>query len=189
GLAVENVAHRVAVLYPANGEMKRGVFILRRETDQRLVRVFGGRLFPGVYREARFRVREDDAGLHMDVSGSNGETDISFSARDTEEWPSTSVFAGLGEASEFYRDGDSGFSCTRSGCVEGMRLKTLQWSPAPLRVELMKASFLFSSGRFPKSAIDFDCGLIMRRVEHEWHEIREAPELGRHQASSSNFAA
>lgn len=180
GLASENVAHRVAVLYPANGTTQRGVFILRRETDQRLVQMFGGRLFPGVHHEAKFRVRDDDNGLHMEVNGSDGESEISFSAGHAAEWPRTSVFAGLREASDFYRHGDCGFSCTRTGGVEGMRLKTLEWSPKPLKIDLRKASFLFNSGRSPYDTVDFDCGLIMRRVPHEWHEIKEPPEAARY---------
>src|ERR1700760_1313793 len=41
GMASENAAHRVAVRYPQDGKMKKGVFIWRRETDQRLVQLFG----------------------------------------------------------------------------------------------------------------------------------------------------
>ena len=47
GLASENMAHRVAVRYPSKGNMKSGVFVWRRETGQKLVQMFGGRLFPG----------------------------------------------------------------------------------------------------------------------------------------------
>jgi hypothetical protein len=61
-----------------------------------------------------------------------------------------------------------------------MRLKTLEWSPGPLSVELKKASFFFHPQRFPKGTVEFDCALIMRRVPHEWHEIKEAPRLERH---------
>jgi hypothetical protein len=87
GLASENVAHRVAVLYPANGEMKRGVFIWRRETDRKLVQILGGRMFPGVHHGAGFSVREGHPGFQMEVNSSDGETDISFAAGDAREWP------------------------------------------------------------------------------------------------------
>lgn len=80
GLASENMAHRVAVRYPARQGPQRAVFIWRRETDQRLVEMFGGRIFPGVHDRATFQVSEDDTSLSMNVSSADGRTDVSFSA-------------------------------------------------------------------------------------------------------------
>jgi uncharacterized protein YqjF (DUF2071 family) len=45
GLSSENMAHRVAIRYPSRDGIRPGVFIWRRETDQRLVELLGGRLF------------------------------------------------------------------------------------------------------------------------------------------------
>ena len=56
GLSSENMAHRVAILYPSSDGIRPGVFVWRRETDQRLVELLGGRLFPGVHHHARFQV-------------------------------------------------------------------------------------------------------------------------------------
>jgi hypothetical protein len=178
GMASENMAHRVAVLYPANGKMKPGVFIWRRGTDQRLVQMFGGRLFPGVHHGARFRVREDGDGIDMDVTTDTGEADVSFCASDLRTWQSTSAFRNLDEASEFFQQGGCGFSCSLKGdSVEGIELKTLHWSMKPLAIQLKKAAFYFNSTHFPKGSVEFDCGLIMRAVPHEWHEIPDVPEL------------
>jgi uncharacterized protein YqjF (DUF2071 family) len=60
GLSSENMAHRVAIRYPTDEGMKDGVFIWRRETDQCLVTLLGGRLFPGVHHHAGFVI--DDGG-------------------------------------------------------------------------------------------------------------------------------
>jgi hypothetical protein len=183
GMASENMAHRVAVLYPANGRMKPGVFIWRRGTDQRLVQMLGGRLFPGVHHGARFRVREEGKGIDMDVSTDTGEADVRFCASVCPTWQSTSAFRNLDEASEFFQQGGCGFSCSLKGdSVEGIELKTLQWSMKPLAVHLRKAAFYLNSIHFPVGSVEFDCGLIMRAVPHEWHEMREVPEL---QAASS----
>jgi len=46
GLSSENMAHRVAIRYPGSEGIRPGVFVWRRETDQRLVELLGGRLFP-----------------------------------------------------------------------------------------------------------------------------------------------
>jgi Uncharacterized conserved protein (COG2071) len=178
GISSENVAHRVAVRYPLNGEMRPGVFIWRRETNQKLVQMFGGRLFPGVHHGARFFTQEDENGIQMDVKSDDGETDVSFSARTGLDWQATSVFKSFQEASGFFERGGCGFSCPLSGeTVEGMELRTSQWSLSPLEVELKRTAFFSNPSRFPADSIEFDCGLLMRAIPHEWHEIREVPEL------------
>jgi hypothetical protein len=61
--------------------------------------------------------------------------------------------------------------------VEGIRLRTLQWSLTPLSVHRSMSSFYFDTSRFPAGSVEFDCGLIMRSVPHEWHEIPDVPAL------------
>jgi hypothetical protein len=178
GISSENIAHRVAVRYPQNGEMRPGVFIWRRETDQKLVQMFGGRVFPGVHHEAAFLTKEDENGIQMDVKSPPGDTDLSFSATYNSTLPSTSAFKNLQEASTFFQQGGHGFSPSLLGdTVEGMELRILQWSLIPLLVRLKKAAFFGNFDRFSEGSIEFDCGLIMRGVPHEWHEIRERPQL------------
>src|SRR5215831_13470275 len=178
GFSSENMAHRVAVHYPIGGTMKKGVFIWRRETDQRLVRIFGGRLFPGVHHGAKFLAAEDEEGIRMNVSSDDGETDVSFSACYSSAWGSGSAFKNLDQASQFFQGGDCGFSCSLHGhAVEGMRLKILQWDLKPLDVRLQKAAFYLNSSRFPDGSVEFDCRLIMRAIPHEWHQVREIPAL------------
>jgi uncharacterized protein DUF2071 len=185
GIASENMAHRIAVRYPVDGKTETGVFVWRRETNQKLVQAFGGRLFPGVHQGARFLVEENENGISMDVKSANGKTDVSFPASYGPAWQPTSGFKNLDEASEFFQHGDCGFSCSRNGdSVEGMQLKILQWSPQPLKVGPINSAFFSDLDRFPPGSVEFDCGLIMRAVPHEWHEIREVPDL----EAVSNFA-
>lgn len=184
GFWSENMAHRVAVRYPTVGGMKRAVFIWRRETDQKLVQMFGGRLFPGVHSRARFCINESAEALEMKVESVDGQTDVSFSAALGADWRETRAFKSLDEASRFFQGGDSGFSCSRGRrsvegmqFVEGMQLKMLRWQVTQLVVRLDKAAFYFNQQRFPKGSIEFDCGLIMRSVPHEWREIKQVPAL------------
>jgi hypothetical protein len=178
GMASENIAHRIAVRYPIKKEMKSGVFVWRRETDQKLVRLFGGRLFPGVHHGANFSAQEDQDRISMDVQGNDGETDVSFSATNSLAWQPTSTFKSLDEASEFFQQGECGFSaCLNRRSVEGMQLKIPQWSVRPLAVQLKKAAFYSNPSRFPEGSVEFDCGLIMRAVPHEWRQIKDLPDL------------
>ena len=59
GWSSENAAHRIAVEWDRDGEVCRGVYIPRRDTDSRLAVGVGGRFFPGIHHHARFDVRED----------------------------------------------------------------------------------------------------------------------------------
>jgi hypothetical protein len=169
GLSSENMAHRVAIRYPSSHGMQDGVFIWRRETDQCLVSLLGGRLFPGVHHRAAFTVRESTDDLSVQVTTENGDADVDLNAFYTTKWQETSVFPSFEHAADFFRRGDCGFSCAlRTGRLDGMRLKTLQWEMAPIQVTHLRAAF-FQNGRFPPEAIQFDCALLMRGIPHEWH--------------------
>lgn len=157
GMASENMAHRVAVTYRTSCGWQRGVFIWRRETSQRLVKVFGGRLFPGVHQSAKFLGKEESASICMEVQSADGETDVCFSATMSSDWQPTPAFRSLDEVSGFFQGGDCGFSYSLNGrSVEGMQLKIPNWSLAPLSIQLHEAAFYLNRLRFPKGSIEFD---------------------------------
>ena len=108
GLSSENMAHRVAIRYPSSDGIRPGVFIWSRETDQRLVELLGGRLFPGVHHRARFQVSETQNSLAMDVTSDDGKADVRFSAHASGKWRDTQSFGSFDEVSEFFRKGDCG---------------------------------------------------------------------------------
>ena len=39
----------------------------------------------------------------------------------------------------------------------------------PLAVEEVSSSFFGDESLFPPDSIEFDCALLMRGIEHEWH--------------------
>src|SRR6266568_8459695 len=142
GVSSENMAHRVAIRYPGTDGTKPGVFIWRREPDQKMVQLFGGRLFPGVHGGARFDVSDETAALRMNVSTQDAVADVRFSARRAAYWPEHSLFSNLNEISGFFRKGDCGFSCTlRGDRVEGLQLRTLRWEMEALEVESQNCAF------------------------------------------------
>jgi hypothetical protein len=47
GLSSENAAPRIAVEWQVYGEIRRGVYVPRRDTNSRFNSLLGGRLFPG----------------------------------------------------------------------------------------------------------------------------------------------
>jgi hypothetical protein len=38
-----------------------------------------------------------------------------------------------------------------------------------LEVERVRSSFFDDKSLFPEGSIEFDCALLMRNIEHEWH--------------------
>jgi hypothetical protein len=178
GLSSENMAHRVAIRYPHQGALKDGVFIWRRDTDQRLISLLGGRLFPGVHRTAEFCVRENDARLAMHVHTENQEADVQFRADEKAGWEKTKLFAAFDDAREFFRKGDCGFSCSlQENKLEGMQLETLTWNVAPLAAHDITARFYERLGAARPGSIEYDCALLMRGIPHRWHELTEIPEF------------
>lgn len=174
GLSSENMAHRIAVSYPTSEGRRNGVFIWRRETDQRIVACLGGRAFPGVHRRAAFRVAEENDALAMTIRTERSEADVSFRAAFASSWRPTPAFPTFEDANHFLREGSCGFSCgLRSQRLEGMVLRTLRWEMRPLEVGEVRAAFYENPSRFPNSSVAFDCALLMQNIPHEWHELSE----------------
>jgi len=179
GMSSENMAHRMAIRYPGgNGstnEMSDGVYVLRRETDQCLVRLLGGRLFPGIHGPASFKVNESSAGIRMDVTSADGKADVNLEVLRHPEWNATKLFQSFDEMSRFFKKGDCGFSCSlHGGKLEGIQLKTLQWTLSPLQTVRVRSAFYDDESI---CSIGFDCAVMMSGVPHEWHEIADIPEM------------
>lgn len=178
GFSCENMAHRVAIRYPGGSGMREGVYIWRRETDKKLIEFAGGRIFPGVHHQASFQVEDNPDQLSMDVITNDGAAAVRFTARPDREWHPTAAFSTFEAVSEFFRKGDCGFSCSSTGDeLEGLQLKTLQWNMTPMRIESQHCTFYSDPQRFPAGSIEFDSGLLMRGIPHEWHNLTDIPQL------------
>lgn len=178
GMSSENMAHRIAIEFPDGEGTHPGVYILRRETDCSLVQLFGGRLFPGVQGKARFDVHETEQSLSIDVYSADGRADIGVKTEPISQFTPTRLFQSAEEMSEFFRNGDCGFSCSlHGGKLEGMRLKTLEWKVSMRNIVSARSAVFDDPEIFPKGSIGLDCALLMRNVPHEWHELKNVPEL------------
>jgi uncharacterized protein YqjF (DUF2071 family) len=176
GLASQNAAHRVAIRFKQNGQWCDGVFIWRRDTDCRLISLLGGRLFPGVHDHARFEILEGGEHFEMKMKTRLGDADVAYAAKVSREWKAASVFKNFEEACAFFKRGDCGFSCAQSANLEGIQLRTLEWKMEALDVTDVQSTFYENPEKFPRDSLKFDCGLLMRNIPHEWHEI-DNPEI------------
>jgi hypothetical protein len=174
GVTAESMAHRIAVRFPYRGQSKDGVFIWRRDTSQCLMSAFGGYLFPGIFNPARFQVKDSPSAVVMDIKTRRGEADTQLTAHYGGEWKPTALFETLDGASQLLKQGDCGFSCTRSATrLEGMRLAAQDWKVSPLQVENYKSVFFDKLAAKLGCGFEFDHAIAMHGIRHEWHELTE----------------
>jgi hypothetical protein len=171
GISSENAAHRIAVEWTDSDGKHEGVFVPRRDTGSLLNRVAGGRIFPGEHHGAKFSVTDADGLIDFSMQSLDGSTAVRVVAQETEQLPANSCFRSLAESSAFFESGCVGYSVTRDPArFDGLLLRTLDWRVRALSVQRMESSFFDDQTRFPAGTIEFDHGLIMRDLRHEWHQ-------------------
>jgi hypothetical protein len=177
GFSSENAAHRVAVQWKDDsGQQREGVFIPRRDTSSLLNHLAGGRLFPGEAHRAEFEVREDAATIDLRMRSRDGKVGVRVHGRFGGAIPPTSCFSSLDAASKFFEPGSLGCSITRhAGRLDGIELRTKEWTVETLDVSEVASSYFADQSRFPGGSIEFDCALAMRNVDHEWRSAADLP--------------
>lgn len=170
GLSSENAAHRIAVEWNENSETREGVYIPRRDTSSKLNTLVGGKLFPGYHHHAHFDVTESKNYYRVALHSDDGLTHVLVEGQIAKELPTDSTFKSLPEASAFFEAGALGYSVTpRRGEYDGLELRSLNWRVEALQVQKIESSFFENEHLFPKGSLRFDCALIMRNIQHEWH--------------------
>jgi hypothetical protein len=169
GVGSENGAHRFAVEWEEDGELKEGVYIPRRDTSSLFNIITGGRIFPGKHYRAKFDVREANGKYHVAFTSTDG-TIISIDAAIKETFGGQSIFKDLNAASDFFKAGATGYSPNRNQ-YEGLLLKTDKWVVKPLEVCNVKSSYFENEQLFPAGSVKFDNALLMENIPHEWSSV------------------
>ena len=171
GVGSENGAHRIAVEWEENGQLKQGVYIPRRDSSSYFNALVGGRVFPGKHFRAKFDVKEKDGDYHVGFVSSDG-TSISVDAKTASELNKHSIFKNLDNASEFFKKGAAGYSPNGTK-YDGLLLNTFRWEMQPLEVSDVKSSFFENRYIFPEGSVQFDNALLMTNIEHEWSSLAD----------------
>jgi len=170
GISSENGAHRIAVIWEENGKEREGVYIPRRDTSSLMNHMAGGRLFPGEHHLARFDVDDDGDRIALKMVSEDDGVSVEVRGRTAERLPEASVFRSLEEASDYFAAGSVGYSVTgEDHRLDGIKLVTSNWKVGALDVEQVRSSFFEDEARFPQGSVTFDCALVMRDIQHEWH--------------------
>ncbi|MFT3705121.1 MAG: DUF2071 domain-containing protein [Agriterribacter sp.] len=175
GISSENGAHRIAVEWDEDEQVKQGVFIPRRDTSLKFNTIVGGRFFPGKHHLAKFNVVEANGSYHIDFTSSD-DTSISIDAKETKLFDTKSIFETLENASDFFEKGELGYSPNKTK-FDGLKLRAYNWTVKPLKVSSVGSSFFDDVKLFPKGSIAFDNALLMTKIEHEWHSVPDKSAL------------
>ena len=87
GISSENTAHRIAVEWESESQVREGVFVLRRDTSSWLNSAAGGKIFPGIHHHARFDVDEDAGHYSIVMNSDDGQTHVVVEGRATANCP------------------------------------------------------------------------------------------------------
>jgi hypothetical protein len=168
GVSSENVAHRFAVEWDDVDGKHVGVYVPRRDTSSRLASWSGGRLFPGVYRPARFDAHDLASSISIVVTSRDGEVRLSVAARGADALEGE-LFKCAGDAARFFREGALGYSpAGNAEHFEGVRLVSNSWDVSPVSVEHIASSLFDNHLLFPSGTCTLDCGLVMRDLPVRW---------------------
>jgi hypothetical protein len=163
GFTSDNAAHRVAVEWDTPSGRRTGVWVLRRDSAQRLAVLAGGRAFPGVHGPAGFTVADGPDGLQIAFRTADGLS-VDAVARPASRWPSD-LFPTAADASAFFAAGCVGFSHGHRGGLECIDLATPVWDARP--VDVVARSTFFDEG-LPAGSTVLDCGLLLRDIPVTW---------------------
>jgi len=166
GISSENGAHRIAVEWIEDRELKEGVFIPRRDTSSKLNSIAGGKIFPGTHHLAKFTVNEFNGKYEVGFL-SRDNTTLHIKARETNTWNEESIFENLECVSEFFENGSVGYSPNNKTFV-GLKLKTKSWKVSLLEVGSVHSSFFENKNIFPHGSVNFDNAFLMKNIEHDW---------------------
>jgi hypothetical protein len=173
GISSENAAHRIAVQWDdaASGQPREGVYIVRRDSNSLFNAAAGGKIFPGIHHHARFDVKEDERSFHIGLTSDDGQVRLLVDAALSARLGETSIFQSLSEASGFFEAGSVGYSpASQQGVYDGLELRSATWKVEPLDVRRVSSSFFSNPAQFPPGSAEFDCALLMRNIDHEWHD-------------------
>lgn len=162
-----NAAHRIAVEGDTAEGPQTGVYIPRRHSSSLLARLVGGRVFPGTHAPASvdFRSTADDLEVRVEAD----DLRVRVAARRGPGIPFRStLFETLEQSSTFFRKDAVGWSPTRSGALEGLRLDTDAWKVEPIDVTALSSTFF---DELPDGAAQFDHALLMRDVPTRWSSV------------------
>lgn len=157
-----------------SGRVRRGLFVLRSDTDRRLLRIAGNALTRYGYQAARIRCAADDATLRYEVSTVDGAADLAVSAdiRGTAGLPAGSPFPTMAAARRFAGPLPYTFDHEpRTGSIVVVKAYRSAWTPRPVEVSVTRLGFL-ARGPFAGTDPVLANAFHVADLDYGWHRGR-----------------
>lgn len=165
----ENAAHRFLITYRKGGQIIKGVYIPRRDTDSKLNVLLAGKFFSWPHFPAVFQVKEGDDRYLIKMKSRDGKTELEADAELDDSFPNKSMFDSLEHASSCFESCPIGVSpSTDNKTFKTIRLETKTWNVKALLVRSLRSSFFDDKSIFPQGTIEFDNAMLMEGIEHQW---------------------
>lgn len=156
-------------------ESLRGLYILRSDTDSRLMAALGNRLTHYRYRVAQVEAREAAGRLEVAVSTPGGEADLDVAADLASKpapLPPGSPFANAHEARRYAGPLPYTFDHEReTGRIVAVRAVRADWDPQPVAVDVRRAAF-FERGPFAGLQPTLANAFHVAAAEYRWERGR-----------------
>jgi len=92
------------------------------------------------------------------MTANDDPTRVHVAGSVTDQFPSSSIFESLAEASAFFEQGSLGYSDTNTdGKYDGLELNCVDWEVESLAVDEIQSSYFQDTDRFPDG--DLCCGM------------------------------
>ena len=171
GTSSENGTHRFCVEWKENGKLYNGVYVKKRFTNSRLHEFGGEKIFPGKLVFSDFKVSEGKGHYSISFKSNNGEY-AHVEAYETHQFPKSSLFKTIEEASEDFRKDQIGYSPDgKKNQFKGVKLNTDNWEVSPLCLKNCKSSLFSNPDIFPEGSAEVDHVLLMKNIKHSWENI------------------
>ena len=167
--------YRIFTRLGSGAQSRRGLRILRSDTDHRWMVIAGNRLTHYNYRLCKVRLEERDGEIHWTIRTPRAEADLEVVARvagNSAALPGGSPFRTLADARRFAGPLPYTFDYEEpTGAIIGIHAVRQHWNPRPVAVEVRRNTFLEREpfrGAEPTLANAF----YVHDVPYEWQRGR-----------------
>lgn len=155
----------------ANGRLRRGLHILRSDTDRPSMVIGGNLLTHYRYRLADVRIEADDRRLEVEITSPAGDADLHVVAHLADEpadLPLTSPFRTPQEARRFAGPLPWTFDHEpETESIVMVRGRRSAWRPQPTRVDIVRCSFL-EHGHFRGATARLANAFHVHDIDYRW---------------------
>ena len=114
---------------------------------------------------AKFTVEETEQQFSVTMDSVDDSAKVHVAGSVSNDFPASSIFETLAEASKFFEQGSLGYSDTKTeGVFDGLELDCIDWNVESLKVDEIQSSYFQDNERFPPGAVEF--GLCVVDAKH-----------------------